>query len=74
MNIQNAIEVKREFINRLLTNPYKHFTIPLSYNPDAPDEAVAVLAALTAYANSIRATDADLAGKIDLLIVDMQNQ
>ena len=74
MNIPNAVEVKKSFLDKYIATPTKHFSLILSFNPSDTDGNTASIAAVQAYADSIRATDADLAGKIDILTADMQNQ
>ena len=74
MNIPNAINVKKYFMDKYLATPTKYFSLIYSFDPSTPEENTASILALQAYANSIRTFNAELAGKIDILISDMQNQ
>lgn len=74
MNIPNVIKVKKHFNDRYLTTPSKHLSLVFSMDPSTPEENAASIAGLQAYANSIRAFDADTAACVDILVADLAAQ
>ena len=74
MNVPNALEVKKVFTDAYIATPTKYFSLMLSFNPDTPQANEATIAAVAAYADTIRPSNPELAAKMDILVNDMYNQ